>query len=55
MIISYEEELKLRFDQLKNLDNLDFVDSTNLEFYKKFLEVRIAEINYILSLRGDQK
>lgn len=55
MNFSYQDELKLRYDQLKNLDNLSFVTPENRSFYKKYLEVRIAEINYILSLKGDQK
>lgn len=55
MTFSYSEELKLRYDQLKNLDSLSFITPENLSFYKKYLEVRIAEINYILSLKGEQK
>lgn len=55
MIFSYSGELKLRYDQLKNLDNLFFITPENRSFYKKYLEVRIAEINYMLSLKGDQK
>lgn len=55
MINSYKDELELRYDQLKNIDNLSFVTPENRSFYKKYIEVRISEINFILSLKGEHK
>ena len=46
MTFSYSDELKLRYDQLKNLDNLSFITPENRSFYKKYIQVRIYEIQF---------